>query len=217
MNGAGDSLWTRTFGGTGYETFYSVQQTTDGAFVGAGHARPSYAAPTDFWVVKADGDGSEVWSRSFGGGGSDECYTAQRTVDGGYAFGGMTYSYGAGSNDMWLVKTGRDCYNPPVSPQVVVIAEGIDAHLYWSPVTENTFGCPITVTRYLVYYAPTFVGPYYYHGYTTDTTYTHLGVIAHAGGMFYQVSAYIGSGALVEHIPRDTRREDVVRLLAEEP
>jgi hypothetical protein len=97
----------------------------------------------------------------------------------------------------------------------VVIAQGIDARLFWSPVTENTFGCPITVTRYLVYYAPTFVGPFYYHGYTTDTTYTHLGVIAHASGMFYQVSTYIGSSARLEHIPRDTPREHVETMLRE--
>jgi len=77
----------------------------------------------------------------------------------------------------------------PDTPQVVINIEGNDAHLTWSPITESIFGCPVTVTAYLVFYSPSLSLPYYFHGLTTDTTYVHGYVVCYASGMFYEVIA----------------------------
>ncbi len=45
-----------------------------------------------------------VWSHTYGGMGSDSAGALVQTVDGGYVLAGRTGSFGAGSNDFWLVK-----------------------------------------------------------------------------------------------------------------
>ena len=65
-------------------------------------------------------------------------------------------------------------------------------------VDSSLGGCDVTIERYLVFYAPSSNGPYYYHGWTADTTYLHAGVITYAPGMFYQVVAMDVEGAMME-------------------
>ena len=93
--------WNRTFGGANYDYGYSVQQTTDGGFVIAG----STNGRQDAWLIKTDTNGIEEWNRIFGGPAKDESYSVQQTTDGGYIIAGYTESYGAGSADIWLIKT----------------------------------------------------------------------------------------------------------------
>jgi hypothetical protein len=45
------------------------------------------------------------WSRTYGGAGDECAFSIVQTMDGGYALGGCTNSYGAGGYDFWLVKT----------------------------------------------------------------------------------------------------------------
>ena len=103
----GDTLWTRTYGGSALEEGKSVQQTTDGGYIIAGYtgAGPPWF---DFYVVKTDADGDTLWSRAYGGSGSEVAFSIQQTTDGGYAIGGCTNSFGAGNQDVYLVKTDSD-------------------------------------------------------------------------------------------------------------
>ena len=101
----------------------------------------------------------------------------------------------------------------PAPPQVVIQPAGEDVHLAWNTVTQSVGGCPVAVTRYLVFYSPTPGGPFYYHGYTTGTSYTHVGAVPYAGGMFYQVIAWTGSPPLLDTIPRGEKMETVMEEL----
>ncbi len=104
-NVSGTEEWSRTFGGSGWDWCHSVQQTSDGGYILGGRTNSYGAGDEDIWLVKTDANGIEEWSRTFGGSNWDECYSVQQTTDGGYILGGYTSSYGAGSDDFWLVKT----------------------------------------------------------------------------------------------------------------
>lgn len=78
--------WTKIFGKRGIdETFYSVQQTSDGGFVLAGYINwVNWTSTDDILLVKTDSRGMEQWSRIFSSNTSDRASSVQQTSDGGF-------------------------------------------------------------------------------------------------------------------------------------
>jgi hypothetical protein len=117
----GVKLWERFYGnGGGSEILFDLQLASDGGFVlgGASSSRP-FAGKTspnygdyDFWLVRLDAQGNQLWDRSFGGSGFDGIYGFQQTADGGYILGGISgsppdgnkTSGHFGSRDFWAVR-----------------------------------------------------------------------------------------------------------------
>jgi len=59
---------------------------------------------TDFWLVKTDKDGNEIWDKTYGGKYHDFVNKVIETTDNGYLMIGTSYSSNE-NGDIWLVKT----------------------------------------------------------------------------------------------------------------
>ncbi|MFH1313512.1 MAG: T9SS type A sorting domain-containing protein [Candidatus Eisenbacteria bacterium] len=103
----GDTLWTRTFGGSSVEYGYSVQQTSpQPGYIIAGSTRSFGEGNFDAYVIKTDTQGDPVWTRTYGGALYDDGYCVRQTApDSGYVVAGSTRSFGAGVYDIYVVKT----------------------------------------------------------------------------------------------------------------
>jgi hypothetical protein len=103
--------WNKTFGRATLDGANSVQQTSDGGYILAGYTaynRSCGANCSDTWytwLIKTDASGNKQWNKTFGGRGYDQANSVLQTRDGGYIIAGETNSYGAGSDDIWLIKT----------------------------------------------------------------------------------------------------------------
>jgi hypothetical protein len=104
-NASGDTLWTKTYGGNSLDYANSVQQTTDGGYIVAGYTASFGAGGSDVYLIKTNADGDSLWTRTYGGAQGDYASSVQQTSDSGYIIAGKTYSFGAGSGDVWLIKT----------------------------------------------------------------------------------------------------------------
>jgi len=89
-NAKGIEKWNRTFGGESSDSLYSFQQTFDGGYILAGDTRSFGTGSSDFWLVKTDNNGIELWNRTFGGADNDRAHSVQQTFDGGFIMAGVT-------------------------------------------------------------------------------------------------------------------------------
>jgi len=96
--------WDVLYGGSNLDYAHSIQQTSDGGYIVAGSTKSFGAGYYDAWVLKLDSTGDVSWQKSYGGDKSDYAYSIQQTTDGGYIVAGRTKSFGAGDNDIWILK-----------------------------------------------------------------------------------------------------------------
>ena len=100
----GNMQWNKTYGGTDLDNGDSVVQANDGGYVIAGDTSSVLSLP-DAYLIRTDASGNMLWNKTYGGASSDYGNDVTRTIDGGYAISGNTWSFGAGWYDMWLIKT----------------------------------------------------------------------------------------------------------------
>jgi hypothetical protein len=101
----GNLLWQKTFGGSEGDGGFSVHQTSDGGFIIACYTYSFGSGFFDVYLLKTDTTGNLLWQKTFGGSSWDWGESVQETSDGGYIIGGFTCSFGAGEEDVYIIKT----------------------------------------------------------------------------------------------------------------
>ncbi len=101
----GNVIWAKTYGGTSHDWAYSVQQTSDSGYIVAGYTYSFGAGSWDIFLIKTDANGNVIWAKTYGGTNYDTASSVQQTSDGGYIVAGTTRSFGAGWDDIILIKT----------------------------------------------------------------------------------------------------------------
>lgn len=106
----GDTLWTRAYGGSGYDEGKSVDQTMDGGYVVVGNTDlgDSLQWGVNIRLIKTDSLGDTLWTKIYGGMDWDDATSVQQLADTGFIIVGSTASYGAGQMDVWILRTDRN-------------------------------------------------------------------------------------------------------------
>lgn len=86
----GDTLWMKTYGGTGYDCFSAIQPAIDGNFLIAGYTYP-YAGGAYGCLVRIKPNGDTLWTKTFRG---SSFYAIQPTTDGNYLIADRGGAYG---------------------------------------------------------------------------------------------------------------------------
>jgi len=108
LDSNGNLAWQRTYGGSGYDFGFSVDQTTDGGYIVVGGTSSFKVNNLDVYLLKLNSDGSLAWQNTFGGNIDDYALSVQQTTDGGYIVAGATTSFGAGDCDVYVLKINPD-------------------------------------------------------------------------------------------------------------
>jgi hypothetical protein len=103
-NSTGDTLWTKTYGGSNWEFANSIEQTADKGFIIAGGTYSFGNGDEDIYIIKTDSMGVIEWSNFYGGTGEEEAKSIKQTIDGGYIVAGYTKSFGNGLSDAYYLK-----------------------------------------------------------------------------------------------------------------
>jgi len=105
-NADGDTIWTKTFGGTDTDHASDVKQTDDNGFIIAGSTRSFGHANNynDAWLIRTNSNGDTLWTKTFGGDVHDGALSVQQTSDGGFILVG-SLGIDSFNRDILLVKT----------------------------------------------------------------------------------------------------------------
>jgi len=107
----GKAKWTRYFGAAPREEGFSATRS-GGNIVVAGSARPS-SSNTNLYLVAFNNDGERQWSRTLGGDGN-EAAAAITSISSGLLVAGTTNSWGAGGDDVYILRLTPDGVGPEV-------------------------------------------------------------------------------------------------------
>jgi len=104
-NANGDTLWTKTYGGSGDDVGRSIIQTFDSCYIICGFTNSVGAGDYDVYLIKTNNTGNTIWAKTFGGINLDDANSVKQTSDSGYIFVGCTQSFGAVWPYIYLIKT----------------------------------------------------------------------------------------------------------------
>ena len=105
FNSNGDTIFTKDYGGNGFDVAYQSRQIADGSYILLGYTESFGAGSGDIYLIKTDNNGNKLWDTTYGGSAKDLGLSLDLTNDNGFIIGGATDSYGLGATDAYVIKT----------------------------------------------------------------------------------------------------------------
>jgi PKD repeat protein len=89
MDVAGDTVWTKTWGESGFNAIRSLVPLPDGGHLMVGDTNPAYPSGTAMgWLLRTNAQGDTLWTRTFGGPGATYSMRIRESMDGTFLIGG---------------------------------------------------------------------------------------------------------------------------------
>ena len=92
LNGSGDLVWEKTFGGPGRDGGSDVLVSPSGALMVHGFTENFGASGRDLWLIEVNGNGDSLWSMRFGGADYEESHAMRALPNGNLIFSSHTAS-----------------------------------------------------------------------------------------------------------------------------
>ncbi|GEM_PF-1072136 len=99
------SNFIHTYGGANFENAAGIVAAKDGGYLICGYSASFDSSGASIYLLKVDSAGNHVFSKTYGGSAYDIPTGLAASFDGGYAISGITWSFGAGDADAFLLKT----------------------------------------------------------------------------------------------------------------
>jgi hypothetical protein len=119
----GNVIWTKTYGGSGVDIGVNVREKTNGELVVSGYTS-SFGNGNELLIINTDGLGNVLWSNKYGGVIDEETDWWGKSMDltptDEIIIVGETKSFGAGNEDIYIVKT-NECGDSFCNEQSVVV------------------------------------------------------------------------------------------------
>jgi predicted secreted protein len=104
----GNAQSSHTYGGVLDDIGWDILEVSTGGFVLSGETESFGAGDFDAWLIRVDASGNHLWNHTFGGTYDEWGWSVIEVSTGGFAISGRTASLGAGSSDVWLIRTDAD-------------------------------------------------------------------------------------------------------------
>ena len=101
------TVWTKSVGGKTTDRCFNVIELDDHSVIAVGSVQVA-TGNNDMLILRLSKTGEIIWSRNFGGRYNEEGRAAVQSDDGSILVVGTTASFGAGSNDVFLVKINKE-------------------------------------------------------------------------------------------------------------
>lgn len=117
LDASGNKIWTKMYGGSGWDSPASIITTKDGGSIIVGSTDSNngdvvgqHGSDEDIWVLKLDNNGQKTWQATLGSTSWENGYSIAQLADGGYMALGFSIgddgdvSGNHGDKDYWVVK-----------------------------------------------------------------------------------------------------------------
>ncbi len=118
-NAEGKKLWEKTYGGTGHDWAKEIIKAPGGGYFVCGSTQSSGAGSFDFFLMKIDEDGNELWFKTYGGKDFDYGESVRISKD----------------NNLYIIGSSAS-YSDNYKPDHLLVKTNLNGEIIWS----NTYG-----------------------------------------------------------------------------